>query len=565
MLRGAPWGMRYLLKIKNRQKNMMNASVSPDQSPASALSDKNNGNQTYLLVGIIIAIVLGTVIGGWFPNMAVKSSILGEIFLNLLKMLVIPLVMLSMIVGITGLGNIGKLGSIGWRTILYYLMTTGIAVLIGLILVNIIQPGKGIAPGEKHAGFDYTLSGDDNRTVILTNGTWKKIRYSEKYVLVLLDQDLEGRIESLAENSAKVTIWQSRQPENLYYITTEDGTRLPIRRTESQLVFAEPELAPSGTGVEITLPASKEMSGKQERDIESTLKEVLIGNEKTGKQGMIPRNIFDAMVEMEILPLIVFSLLLGVALSALGPRIGSTIEVISSLNDAVMQIVHWIMLIAPLGIFGLIAARIGRAGGFSDFLPELLALGKYSFTVLFGLAIHGIVVLPLILKILGRRNPATYIRGMGAALLNAFSTASSSATLPLTMQGVEEENGISNRTASFVLPLGATINMDGTALYEAVAAMFIAQVYGIAMSPVMQVVIFLTATLAAIGAAGIPEAGLVTMVIVLKAVGLPIEGIGLILVIDWLLDRFRTTINVWGDSVGAGVIETMESRTEKKN
>jgi Na+/H+-dicarboxylate symporter len=155
------------------------------------------------------------------------------------------------------------------------------------------------------------------------------------------------------------------------------------------------------------------------------------------------------------------------------------------------------------------------------------------------------------------------MKGMGTALLSAFSTASSSVTLPLTLQGVKEENGISNRTAGFVLPLGATINMDGTALYEAVAAMFIAQVYGVSMSPAMQAVIFLTATLAAIGAAGIPEAGLVTMVIVLRAVGLPVEGIGLILAVDWLLDRFRTTVNVWGDSVGAGVIETLEMKTGK--
>ncbi len=148
---------------------------------------------------------------------------------------------------------------------------------------------------------------------------------------------------------------------------------------------------------------------------------------------------------------------------------------------------------------------------------------------------------------------------MGSALLNAFSTASSSATLPLTMEGVEKENGVSGRTASFVLPLGATVNMDGTALYEAVAAIFIAQVYGIDLGGGKQVIIFLTATLAAIGAAGIPEAGLVTMVIVLKAAGLPIEGIGLILAIDWLLDRFRTTLNVWGDAVGAAVIDSAES------
>ena len=235
------------------------------------------------------------------------------------------------------------------------------------------------------------------------------------------------------------------------------------------------------------------------------------------------------------------------------------ISVISGLNEAVMKLVHWIMYVAPVGIFGLIAGRIGEAKGFAGFWPELVAVGKYSATVVFGLGLHGIVVLPLLLLFFGRRNPLNYFKGMATALLNAFSTASSSATLPLTMEGVENQNGVSRRTSSFVLPLGATINMDGTALYEAVAVMFIAQVYAISMDPAQQVVIVLTATLAAIGAAGIPEAGLVTMVIVLRAVDLPVEGITLILSIDWLLDRFRTTVNVWGDSIGAGVIERYES------
>ena len=274
---------------------------------------------------------------------------------------------------------------------------------------------------------------------------------------------------------------------------------------------------------------------------------------------MIPRNVFNAIVRMDILPLIFFSLLIGAALSVLGERGRPAISVISGLNDAVMRLVHWIMVLAPVGIFGLVAARIGHAGGFKGFLPELMAVGKYSFTVVLGLGVHGMVILPLILLLIARRNPLRYFKGMSTALLNAFSTASSSATLPLTMRAVEHENKISNRTGSFVLPLGATINMDGTALYEAIAAMFIAQVYGITLGPVDQAVIFLTATLAAIGAAGIPEAGLVTMVIVLRAVDLPIEGIGLILTIDWLLDRFRTTVNVWGDSVGAGVIESLEN------
>ena len=157
----------------------------------------------------------------------------------------------------------------------------------------------------------------------------------------------------------------------------------------------------------------------------------------------------------------------------------------------------------------------------------------------------------------GRRSPLVYARNMSAALLNAFSTASSAATIPLTLQGVTERNGISNRTASFVVPLGAIINMDGTALCEAVAVLFIAQVYNVPMGAMAMIIIFLTATLASIGAAGIPEARLVTMLIVLTAVGLPVEGVALLLTIDWLLDRFRTTVNVWGDAVGSGVVETL--------
>ncbi len=529
-----------------------------DNSDISTQPKDGNGSLRRIVIGIIMAIVIGTLVGGGLPNLAVKFEILGDMFLNSLMMIVVPMVMFSIIVGITGLGDIRKIGSIGRRTVIYYMVTTGISVLIGIILVNIIKPGAGISPGEEHGVFTYTVGGLNNRTVIVTNGTWEKTNYSQKYLLVLIDQKVQGTVESFSENSVTVKLWEPQESRDVFYVTAEDGTRLPFRRVGGRLVSAEPELAPSGTGVKITLPIAQKVRGKEEKDIGRTLEEVLVGDKKTGKEGLIPRNLFNAMVTTAILPLIFFSLLLGATLSVLGERGRVAIDFISTLNDAVMRIVHWIMIVAPIGIFGLIAARIGNAGGFSGFMPELLALGKYSFTVVFGLSIHAFIVLPLILLLIGRQNPLRYARGVGAALLNAFSTASSSATLPLTMEGVQEENGISNRTASFVLPLGATINMDGTALYEAVAAMFIAQVYGIEMSSVEQAVIFLTATLAAIGAAGIPEAGLVTMVIVLKAVGLPIEGIGLILTIDWLLDRFRTTVNVWGDSVGAGVIETLE-------
>jgi Na+/H+-dicarboxylate symporter len=178
--------------------------------------------------------------------------------------------------------------------------------------------------------------------------------------------------------------------------------------------------------------------------------------------------------------------------------------------------------------------------------------------VIVGLLIHGGIVLPLILVLITGRNPFRYVLGMGKALLTAFSTASSSATLPITIECATVENRVSRRSALFVLPVGATVNMDGTALYESVAAIFIAQAYGIELGIGQQAMIFITATLAAVGAAGIPEAGLFTMVLVLKAVGLPLEGIALLLVIDWFLDRCRTTINVWGDSVGAAVIERLD-------
>ena len=533
-----------------------------NQTTHEAPSENSGGHN--ILIGIIVAIVVGIIIGGWLPGVAAKTHVLGEIFLNLLKMIVVPLVMLSMVVGITGLGDIRNLGPIGGRTVLYYMATTGISVLIGIILVNVIQPGKGISHGEERPELAYTLSGDGNRTVNLTNGKWNKTRYSEKYMLMLSDQQVEGEIVSLSEMSVTVKFWKN-MAEGVFHIATDTGEHLPFRRENGEVVSAEPELSQNGQGLQIKLPVAQEVRGKEERDMGGTLKEVLLGDKSTGREGMIPRNVFNAMVRMEILPLIFFSLLIGATLSVLGERGRPAITVISGLNDAVMRLVHWIMVLAPVGIFGLVAGRIGHAGGFKEFLPELVAVGKYSFTVVLGLGVHGLIILPLILLLIARRNPIRYIKGMSTALLNAFSTASSSATLPLTMRAVEQENKVSNRTASFVLPLGATINMDGTALYEAVAAMFIAQVYGIELGPVQQMVIFLTATLAAIGAAGIPEAGLVTMVVVLKAVGLPIEGIALILTIDWLLDRFRTTVNVWGDSVGAGVIESLENGSSSEN
>ena len=327
-----------------------------------------------LLYGIVIAIVAGALIGGFAPNIAIHTTILGEIFLNLLKMIVVPLVILSMVVGITNLGDIRNIGSIGGRTVLYYMATTAISVLIGIILVNIILPGKGLSQGEERPDLSYTLSGPEMLTLELSaefNRT-----YNNKYVVTLTDQDIRGEVESISGTTVTVKSWQPFKDAR--YVTTDDGERLLF--FEGRLVRIEPQ--DTGKGIDISLPIATRMSDKTERTMGNTLKEVFLGNEATGKEGMIPSNVFKAMVHTDILPLIFFSLLIGAALSMLGDMGKPVISVIAGLNEAVMKLVHWIMFVAPVGIFGLIAGRIGEAKGFAGFWPELVAVGKYSATVL---------------------------------------------------------------------------------------------------------------------------------------------------------------------------------------
>jgi len=276
--------------------------------------------------------------------------------------------------------------------------------------------------------------------------------------------------------------------------------------------------------------------------------------------GLIPPNIFQAAANGKILSLIVFSLLFGGVLTVIGEKGRPVVALFVGINAAMMKIVHLIIYFAPVGVMALIGGIVAEK---RDSLEQLVSgLGWYSLTVIIGLLVHALITLPLLLRFLGHRKPWRYFLNVGDALTTAFTTASSSATLPITIEAVEEKNKVDSRAASFVLPLGATINMDGTALYEAVAAMFIAQISGIDLTLGQQVIIFLTATIASIGAAGIPHAGTVMMVMVLTAVNLPLEGIGLIFAIDWFLDRCRTTVNVWGDTVGAAVIsETKEMKS----
>ena len=401
---------------------------------------KKNNTLLYLM---LIGISMGGLCGWVFGKEMLIVDWIGEMFLDTLKMLVIPLIVSSMIVGITGLGDIRKVGKAGTITLVYFLSTSGIAVIAGIIVVNIMQPGL---------------------------------------------------------------------------------------------------------GVELTTDIPEKVAGKESIGITDIL------------ESFVTPNLFESMAKMEILPIIMFSLVFGGVLTTLGEKGKLVISVFDGINIAIMKIVHLVMYFAPLGVFALVSSKLGAAGGGDLFLAELLKIGKFAVTVILGLMIHALITLPAILYFVAKQNPLTYFKNMSAALTTALSTASSAATLPVTIECVEEENKISRRTTLFVIPLGATVNMNGTALYESIAAIFIAQMVGIPLGLGDQVLIFLTATLAAIGAAGIPEAGLVTMVIVLQAVGLPLEGIGMLLSIDWFLDRLRTSVNVWGDSIGAAVVDRLEGK-----
>lgn len=389
----------------------------------------------YLLWAIVIGAVAGIACGWFFGEQMRAVAWLGDLFLDVLRMAILPLIVAAVISGIGALGDIRKLGRIGGLTVLYYLGTTAIAVLLGLLLVNLIQPGSGVNA--------------------IGNG---------------LPEDLRERADT-----GFIDIIQS----------------------------------------------------------------------------LFTSNLVQAAAELDLLPLIVFCLLFGAALTTIGEAGRPVIAFFEGLNQVMMKLIMWIMYLAPLGIFALIAARLGEAGGGPAFFEEIRAVGWYIVTVTLGLGIHFIVLLCLLAVLTGRR--LDYVIAQARALVMAFGTASSAATLPVTMDCTINA-GVDRRAVRFVLPLGATVNMDGTALYEAVAVMFIAQAYGIHLGVAEQMLVFITATLAAIGAAGIPQAGLVTMIIVLTAVGLPLEGIGLLLAVDWFVDRMRTTVNVWGDSVGAAVM-----------
>jgi proton glutamate symport protein len=371
-------------------------------------------------------------------------SWMGELFMRALRMIIVPLILTSIISGVANIGNADNLGRLGVKTMLYYMITSTLAILIGLFFVNIIRPGVGV------------------------------------------DIGLKSTVDSFDKGGVSFS-------DTLMHI--------------------------------------------------------------------VPTNVFKSFVEGHMLSIIFFSILFGFFITRVTDkyRIFMT-NFFNSAFEVMMKMTNFIIRFTPLGILGIVAVVVADT---PDLGKLAVSMGEYMITVLLSLAFHSSITLPLILKFGFKANPWAHFKAMRSALMTAFSTSSSGATLSITMSSVNEKSGVSNKISSFTLPLGATINMDGTALYELVAVFFIAQAYGIELSIIETIIVIATALLASIGAAGIPMAGLVMMTIILTAVGLPLEGVGLIISVDRLLDMFRTSVNVWSDSCGAVVIAKSEGETLK--
>ncbi len=394
---------------------------------------------------ILIAIGLAVLYAVFLTDYVGYVTWMGQLFLRGLQMIIVPLIVTSIVSGVTNIDNAQNLGKLGLKTILYYITTSLFAILVGLTLVNLFQPGVGA------------------------------------------DLGLKKEVEGLSAASG-------------------------------------------GIG------------------------NILLR--------MVPTNFFQALVSADMLAIIFFSILVGYFLTKVSDEYKNPlVNLFNGGFEVMMKITGFVIKFTPLGVLGIVTGVVAEQ---IDNIGELVQrLGIYMLAVLLGLAIHAIITLPLLLKTFGKANPWLHFKAMTAPLLTAFSTSSSSATLPLTLDAVENNDGVSNKITSFVLPLGATVNMDGTALYECVAAMFIAQAYGVDLSFMQQVIVVFTALLASIGAAGIPMAGLVMISVILSAVGLPLEGVGLILAVDRILDMCRTTVNVWSDSCGAVIIAKTEGETLK--
>ena len=422
---------------------------------------------------ILIALILAFLIGlwanfatesiaekpSWFNHLHYFSNFVGSLFINGLKMVVIPLVMTSIICGVAKIGEDKDFGRLGLKTLLFYSLTGLLAVVVGLLCVNLIEPGQVDAELR-----EKMLSGQG---------------------------EMEGKkVEKAFEHA--------------------DGGFKGI--------------------IEIF-------------------------------QRMIPQNLFKAAVEGQLLGLIFFSLLFGFFVARLPAKFKeSQIVFWEGLNATILSITNFIISFAPYGVFGLVTPTLMMVG-----IETVYVMGTFALTVLLGLAIHSFIILPCLLHFLAKLNFIKHFQAVSPALLTAFSTASSSATLPLTLNCITNRAGVSKKIASFTLPLGATMNMDGTALFECVVVVFLAQLFGIEMDWVTQSTVVIMALLTSIGVAGIPSASLVAIIVILHAVGFPEDtsaiGVGIVFVVDRLLDMTRTAVNVLGDNCAAAIIGKSEGET----
>ena len=415
-----------------------------------------------IVIGLILGLIYGLIAAslGWGRFTTNWIVPFGDIFLNLLKVIAVPLVIGSLITGVASLSDMRKLSRIGGKTITIYIVTTAIAVTIGLILVNTLQPGKNVP------------------------------------------QDLKQELQVAYQTEAESRTNRAEEVKE----------RGPLQ------VFVD----------------------------------------------MVPGNIFAAAGNNgNMLQVVFFSILFGIAMILI-PREKAQplLGFFDGLTHAIIKIVELIMRIAPIGVFALIAKTINQVAkdDISSVFELLSALGFYCLVVVAGLILHGLITYPLLLKIFTKYPVFTFFKNIAPAQLLAFSSSSSGATLPVTMEVCEKNIGVSEEVSSFVLPLGATINMDGTALYQAVAAVFIAQALGIGLDLTAQLQIILTAVLASIGTAAVPGAGIIMLVIILETVGVPTAGIALILGVDRILDMCRTAVNVTGDAAVATTVAATEGQ-----
>ncbi|MGB6338417.1 MAG: dicarboxylate/amino acid:cation symporter [Candidatus Aminicenantaceae bacterium] len=402
---------------------------------------------------IFLGLILGIIAGLIFREKVLFIEPVGTVFLNLITMIVVPLVFVSLMLGTASLGDVKKLGRIGAKTSLYFIITTIIAICVGLLLANAVKPGEGLP--------------DNVQSQLLEN----------------------------------------------YEARAQDG----IKRMEEK----------------------------------PSIIEILVN--------IVPTNPVKAFIDGNMLQIIFMAILFGIVLTLIPTEKSEfLVKMLDALNDIFIQVVHIVMKIAPYGVFALSAAVIGRFG-----VDILLTLLKYCVVVIGGLILYGITFNSLSVSILGRTNPLYFFRAVKEAIIIAFSTSSSMATLPVAMESVEHI-GVKREYSSFVIPLGSTVNMDGTALYQGVSAVFIAQIYGIHLGLTGQVTIVLMAVMASIGAAGVPMAGIIALALVLKQLGIPLEGIALILGVERLLDMVRTCVNVVGNMACAVVIQELEEKTHTK-